>query len=628
MLETFFNKKQNLSEISIDSISIYEGQRSAALKFSPTLLFLAREKFNAQLAGELTKGLTNSKFSEFATGYAYLMANSSPGIDSSPGIGLILKNLLIKLHEKLGTPDLQEVAYMLHLVLQNPTLNIDELFTLEGIANSENKTCLEHVFQIWVNCDDAQSKLILSDIITHIIAINPNLSYVTPKIKRDCFYALLSIAACASTKRYVNTLSTLSFALILPAVIPQLFVCASAISAGYFTAMHQDNLYRSASIEGKVNIPATHFTGAFSNKYPIFMNSDSIIRRMEDIMRLEDTKPLTEYKYRDKYLERTFIIARYKRISIHAENLGFFQQMQLKTSLWQLSEAYDNLFSEDICLFNDDIAAAFDEVISNTFNASNFDKIVSEIMGSSKKVEDFLKIYELAEKGAIILNLPNMLVLCEAFNQICYSGYESFFKGKQPAKDSNLSFESFMQAITVAFILNNKDVAQPDELKALKNFSNICANNLNTVGFKPNSNALDKAWRQTLQNFDRLYENPIACSKKEEPEVLTSPKLKSDFGSQVASSLKELTISSLNGWAKENQVTLRRLNVGLRTCAFGCSVLLLTHPLIQPIFLAGTLGYSVDYYFRPQILSTKEFVKKLCSSGYDAANSVYSKAIS
>jgi hypothetical protein len=622
MLESFFNKKQNLSEISIDSISIYEGQRSAALKFSPTLLFLAREKFNEQLAGELNRGLSNSSFSEFATGYAYLMANSSQGLDS------ILKTLLLKIHQKLHAEGLQEVVNMLHLLLQNPTLNINEKFVLEGIANSKNQTCLEHLFWLWENCDNSNNKLILSEIITHVIAVNPNLSDVTPGIKLECFYALLSILACSSAKRYINNLSSFSYALILPAVIPQLFLCASAISAGYFTALHQDNLRKSASVQGKISISPTYFIGAFAHKYPVLINSGSITRRMDDTLHLEEEKPFTEYKYRDKYLERMFIMARYRGISIHAERLNFFQQMQLKTNLWQLSEAYENLLSNDIWLFHKDVANAFDTILSNTFNASNFEKIVSEITGDASKVEDFLKIYELAEKGALVINLPTMMVISEAFNQICYPGYESFLKGKQIERNSNLSFESLFYAITVALILNNKDTVQGEELEVLENFSNTCAGNLRTAGCKPDRDALDKAWKQTLENFDRLYDAPSTCSKKEEIEVISPTILKTDFSSQVASSLKELTISSLNGWAEDNQVTLRRLNIGLRTCAFSCAVLLFTHPIMQPIFLVGAIGYSVDHYFRPQISGAKEFVKKVCSSGYSIANSVYSTSVS
>jgi len=578
MLESFFNKKQNLSEISIDSISIYEGQRSAALKFSPTLLFLAREKFNEQLAGELNRGLSNSSFSEFATGYAYLMANSSQGLDS------ILKTLLLKIHQKLHAKDLQEVVNMLHLLLQNPTLNINEKLVLEGIANSKNQTCLEHLFWLWENCDDSNNKLILSEIITHVIAVNPNLSDVTPGIKLECFYALLSILACSSAKRYINNLSSFSYALILPAVIPQLFLCASAISAGYFTALHQDNLRKSASVQGKISISPTYFIGAFAHKYPVLINSGSITRRMDDTLHLEEEKPFTEYKYRDKYLERM--------------------------------------------LFHKDVANAFAPILSITFIASNFKKIVSEITGDASKVEDFLKIYELAEKGALVINLPTMMVISEVFNQICYPGYESFLKGKQIERNSNLSFESLFYAITVALILNNKDTVQGEELEVLENFSNTCAGNLRTAGCKPDRDALDKAWKQTLENFDRLYDAPSTCSKKEEIEVISPTILKTDFSSQVASSLKELTISSLNGWAEDNQVTLRRLNIGLRTCAFSCAVLLFTHPIMQPIFLVGAIGYSVDHYFRPQISGAKEFVKKVCSSGYSIANSVYSKSIS
>lgn len=624
MFDTLFNKSGSLSKIDVETINTSDSTRITALKFSQSLLFLTNKlNFSEKQLGEFHDSITNADLNKFVLGYTHLVTNgfqASTSIDSHyKSFEDIFANAISTLAKTDDKSKHRNLVEIIHLLLLNPKLDLSSKFSLN--PEEATKMGIEHIFSMWVAAEEGVKKQNLSNLLTHFIAITPDVTAITPNAKLHCAYTLLSLFTYSAIKRFLNHTNFLSQAISMIDIIevlPMVLSWSTALTVGYFITLHRMDTAQSKST---ISINPDYMSGTFAVGIPFVLKPSSILKRMEG--KLVEGKAKPDESYTDSYITRKLLLTKYAGIKAYLCTAR--RDIKFQLGLGELAARYDTMTAPNGLILEGDAQDMFINFTQRTFNEANFNNIIKELASPDKK-EYFLKVYDIVEKGFIKLDLQTMYVIHEVFNQVCYNGYESTLT-KSPSKlaEDFLTFESFQYSFDT-LLLKKDNIDIPLSALGSEN-NNSTTVRLKAHGCKLDLKKLKNLWKQVLKEFDQQYLPPEITAPQEEKLEEKKAGGFTDMNSvfeKGSSMFQEFLSQKLD----EKKGVINSLKLfGWTTISAGCTIILLK-PTIRPVTIFFMVIYTADHYYHPQIIGLKEFGQKLCSGGYTAGNDVYKGVVS
>ncbi len=584
MLE-IFHKNEELSRISSININTSEKKRLNTLLFSLSSLFLAKKNsFDLGALDDFSDHIEKPNVDKFISGYIYLLINGFPhdiALDMMPyaSFEAILIDAIKRLYNCDDHKETKKLAKIIHILLLNPSLNINNKFCF---GQEPPKLATTHIFSIWINCSDINKKKTLSELLIHLIAITPDLTSITPKPKMYSAYVLLILSVYYSTNKSLATNNLLSRILLSFDIMHIVPYITTAVYLGYLMALNKVYNEESNEINGKLCIDRSYLVGAFATKLPFVLKAPLVITRLKDNI---VTKSIEDFSYSESYVKRKLLMRKYAAFKDYKSSTRFDIKFQLNPI--DLHRYYSSLTEPNNAVFSSDAKNAFLELAKQTFNEQNFRCIIEELK-ENDKIECFLKIYEIVEKGFLEVDLETFYIMNEVFNQTCFKGYKSVLLKTNIETSKNAKvFQEFQDSLKI-----------------------------------PN---LTNTWNRVRSEFDAQYVNPqktkAVTDDFEKEEIPTKPNI-DNIPAQLFQMFQDTLVNSWN----TKKALITPLKLMIYTGAFTTGAFIAISPkFIQTSLLATTL-YSASTYCNPQIINIKEIGQNLYSNysnGYGITNQVY-----